>query len=180
MIDERGLVAAIKDTWRHEGYAVAGYGSGDERTLCLNGASWLAVMPRRTTSRKVLGLLAEHLGEIPDGAAWTVRKGAGVQGQIMDVVLTRLDGLRRHIEEDEEELILRTNMTWKGYEVWQRPATLKVTAYDPELVRIGDGEPMGCGEMLVWNDEGGLVVVLPGREIIGEELAAVLEQTPLV
>ena len=31
MIDERGLVAAIKDTWRHEGYAVAGYGSGDER-----------------------------------------------------------------------------------------------------------------------------------------------------
>lgn len=54
MIDERGLVAAIKDTWRHEGYAVAGYGSGDERALCLNGASWLAVMPRRTTSLTVL------------------------------------------------------------------------------------------------------------------------------
>lgn len=33
MIDERGLVTAIKDTWRHEGYAVAGYGSGDERVL---------------------------------------------------------------------------------------------------------------------------------------------------
>ena len=65
MIDERGLVAAIKDTWRHEGYAVAGYGSGDERALCLNGASWLAVMPQRTTSRKVLGLLAEHLGGYP-------------------------------------------------------------------------------------------------------------------
>lgn len=180
MIDERGLVAAIKDTWRHEGYAVAGYGSGDERTLCLHGASWLVAIPYSAISRKVLALLVEHLGEIPDGAAWTVRKGAGVQGQIMDVVLTRLDGLRRHIEEGEEELILRTNMTWKGYEVWQRPATLKVTAYDPELVWIGVGDPRAYGDMLVWDDEGGLVVILPGRDIIGEELAAVLEQTPLV
>lgn len=180
MIDERGLLSAMKSTWRSEGYTVAGYREDGERVLCIHGASWLAAIPYSTISRKVLELLVEHLGEIPDGAAWTVRKGAGVQGQIMDVVLTRLDGLRRHIEEGEEELILRSSMMWKGYEVWQRPATLKVTAYDPELVRIGDGEPMGCGEMLVWNDEGGLVVVLPGREIIGEELAAVLEQTPLV
>lgn len=81
MIDERGLVAAIKDTWRHEGYAVAGYGSGDERVLCLNGASWLAVMPRRTTSRKVLGLLAEHLGDIPDATAWTVQKGRALRAR---------------------------------------------------------------------------------------------------
>lgn len=180
MIGERGLVAAIKDTWRHEGYAVAGYGSGDERTLCLNGASWLAVMPRRTTSRKVLGLLAEHLGDIPDATAWTVQKGRGAQSQMMDMVLGHMDNLRRRIAESDGETILRTNMTWKGYEVWQRPATLKVTAYDPELVWIGVGDPRAYGDMLVWDDEGGLVVVLPGREIIGEELAAVLEQTPLV
>lgn len=55
-----------------------------------------------------------------------------------------------------------------------------MTAYDPELVRIGVGDPRAYGDMLVWDDEGGLVVILPGRDIIGEELAAVLEQTPLV
>ena len=137
MIDERGLLSAMKSTWRSEGYTVAGYREDGERVLCIHGASWLAAIPYSAISRKVLALLVEHLGEIPDGAAWTVRKGAGVQGQIMDVVLTRLDGLRRHIEEGEEELILRSSMMWKGYEVWQRPATLKVTAYDPELVWIG-------------------------------------------
>lgn len=175
MIDERGLVAAIKDTWRHEGY-----GSGDERVLCLNGASWLAVMPRRTTSRKVLGLLAEHLGDIPDATAWTVQKGRGAQSQMMDMVLGHMDNLRRRIAESDGETILRTNMTWKGYEVWQRPATLKVTAYDPELVRIGVGDPRAYGDMLVWDDEGGLVVILPGRDIIGDELAAAMERLPLV
>ena len=101
MIDERGLLSAMKSTWRSEGYTVAGYREDGERVLCIHGASWLAAIPYSAISRKVLALLVEHLGEIPDGAAWTVRKGAGVQGQIMDVVLTRLDGLRRHIEECE-------------------------------------------------------------------------------
>lgn len=180
MIDERGLLSAMKSTWRSEGYTVAGYREDGERVLCIHGASWLAAIPYSAISRKVLALLVEHLGEIPDGAAWTVRKGAGVQGRIMDVVLTRLDGLRRHIEEGEEELILRTNMTWKGYEVWQRPATLKVTAYDPELVDVGVGDPRAYGDMLVWDDEGGLVVILPGQDVIGDELAAAMERLPLV
>lgn len=98
----------------------------------------------------------------------------------MDMVLGHMDNLRRRIAESDGETILRSSMRWKGYEVWQRPATLKVTAYDPELVWIGVGDPRAYGDMLVWDDEGGLGVVLPGREIIGEELAAVLEQTPLV
>lgn len=69
MIDERGLLGAMKSTWRSEGYTVAGYREDGERVLCIHGASWLAAMPRRTTSRKVLGLLAEHLGDIPDATA---------------------------------------------------------------------------------------------------------------
>lgn len=65
MIDERGLVAAIKDTWRHEGYAVAGYGSGDERALCLNGASWLAVMPPADDQPEGAGAAAVASGGYP-------------------------------------------------------------------------------------------------------------------
>lgn len=180
MIDERGLLSAMKSTWRSEGYTVAGYREDGERVLCIAGASWLVAIPYSAISRKVLGLLAEHLGDIPDATAWTVQKGRGAQSQMMDMVLGHMDNLRRRIAESDGETILRSNMTWKGYEVWQRPATLKVTAYDPELVRIGDGEPMGCGEMLVRDDEGGLVVVLPGRDIIGDELAAAMECLPLV
>ena len=99
---------------------------------------------------------------------------------MMDMVLGHMDNLRRRIAESDGETILRTNMTCKVYEVWHRPATLKVTAYDPELVDIGVGDPRAYGDMLVWDDEGGLVVILPGQDIIGDELAAAMECLPLV
>ena len=34
MIDERGLLSAMKSTWRSEGYTVAGYREDGERVLC--------------------------------------------------------------------------------------------------------------------------------------------------
>ena len=63
MIDERGLLSAMKSTWRSEGYTVAGYREDGERVLCIHGASWLAAIPYSAISRKVLALLVEHLGE---------------------------------------------------------------------------------------------------------------------
>ena len=33
MIDERGLLSAMKSTWRSEGYTVAGYREDGERVL---------------------------------------------------------------------------------------------------------------------------------------------------
>lgn len=75
MIDERGLLSAMKSTWRSEGYTVAGYREDGERVLCIHGASWLVAIPYSAISRKVLALLVEHLGEIPDGAAWTGAQG---------------------------------------------------------------------------------------------------------
>lgn len=76
---------------------------------------------------------------------------------------------------DERGLLSAMKSTWRseGY-------TVAGYREDGELVWIGVGDPRAYGDMLVWDDEGGLGVVLPGREIIGEELAAVLEQTPLV
>lgn len=55
-----------------------------------------------------------------------------------------------------------------------------MTAYDPELVDVGVGDPRAYGDMLVWDDEGGLVVILPGQDVIGDELAAAMERLPLV
>ena len=55
-----------------------------------------------------------------------------------------------------------------------------LAAYDPELVDVGVGDPRAYGDMLVWDDEGGLVVILPGQDVIGDELAAAMERLPLV
>ena len=77
------------------------------------------------------------------------------------------------------EEILRTNMVWKGQEVWQKE-NLRVLAFDAALTEIGFGEPLAYGNMLVWDDEGGMVFILPEANLIDETLERLLEQTPLV
>lgn len=124
MIDERGLLAAIKDAWRTGGYGVVGNGG----ELVLQGSGWLAVLPRGIVPRKVLDLLVEHLGEIPEGAAWKVYKKQGAQAQMVD---------------------------------------------------MGVGDAMAYGQRLVWDDEGGLLVVAPRRDDIEDALRQRLEQLPL-
>ena len=66
MIDERGLLSAMKSTWRSEGYTVAGYREDGERVLCIAGASWLVAIPYSAISRKVLEL---HGGSIQVNSA---------------------------------------------------------------------------------------------------------------
>lgn len=124
MIEERSLLAAIKDAWRTGGYSVVGNGG----ELVLQGSGWLAVLPRGIVPRKVLALLVEHLGEIPEGAAWKVYKKQGAQAQ---------------------------------------------------MVAMGVGDAMAYGQRLVWDDEGGLLVVAPRRDDIEDALRQRLEQLPL-
>lgn len=93
MIDERSLTRAMKESWRGGGYEVAGYGDGNGRMLFLDGRAWAALLPRRTCPRKVLELLAEHLGEIPEASAYRVSKNTGAQNQMMDMPLGTLERL---------------------------------------------------------------------------------------
>lgn len=175
MIDERSLLAAIKDAWRTGGYSVVGNGG----ELVLQGSGWLAVLPRGIVPRKVLALLVEHLGEIPEGAAWKVYKKQAAQAQMVDMALEAVDTIRRELEsEPNPREAHRTAMTWKNWEVWQTE-DLKVATFDPNLVAMGVGDAMAYGRRLVWDDEGGLLVVAPRRDDIEDALRQRLEQLPL-
>lgn len=175
MIDERSLLAAIKDAWRTGGYSVVGNGG----ELVLQGCGWLAVLPRGIVPRKVLALLVEHLGEIPEGTAWTVYKKQGTQAQMVDMALEAVDTIRRELEgEPNPREAHRTAMTWKNWEVWQTE-DLKVATFDPALAAMGVGDAMAYGQRLVWDDEGGLLVVAPRRDDIEDALRQRLEQLPL-
>ena len=175
MIDERGLLAAIKDAWRTGGYSVVGNGG----ELVLQGGGWLAVLPRSIVPRKVLALLVEHLGEIPEGTAWKVYKKQGAQAQMVDMALEAVDTIRRELEgEPNPREAHRTAMTWKNWEIWQTE-DLKVATFDPALVAMGVGDAMAYGQRLVWDDEGGLLVVAPRRDDIEDALRQRLEQLPL-
>ncbi len=175
MIDERGLLAAVRSAWRGGGYEVVGNG----QELVLRGQGWLAVLPRGIAPRKVLALLVEHLGEIPEGTAWKVYKKQGAQAQMVDMALEAVDTIRRELEsEPNPREAHRTAMTWKNWEVWQTE-DLKVATFDPNLVAVGVGDAMAYGQRLVWDDEGGLLVVAPRRDDIEDALRQRLEQLPL-
>lgn len=175
MIDERGLLAAVRSAWRGGGYEVVGNG----QELVLRGQGWLAVLPRGIAPRKVLALLVEHLGEIPEGAAWKVYKRQGAQAQMVDMALEAVDTIRRELEsESDPREAHRTAMTWKNWEIWQTE-DMKVATFDPALAAMGVGDAMAYGRRLVWDDEGGLLVVAPRRDDIEDALRQRLEQLPL-
>ena len=63
--------------------------------------------------------------------------------------------------------------------MWQRPETQTVLAYNDALTAMGDGEPEAFGNMLVWDEGGELVCVLPGSDVLDTALRELLEQTML-
>ena len=54
-----------------------------------------------------------------------------------------------------------------------------MATFDPNLVAMGVGDAMAYGQRLVWDDEGGLLVVAPRRDDIEDALRQLLEQLPL-
>lgn len=177
MIYEKGLCAAMKAAWRSGGYEVAGYGEGN--TLFINGYRWCAAAPQKQMPRKVLALLVEHVGLIPEGEAYRVHKKEGAQAIMMDMALEVKDGVEKLLSEEDAAEIRQTAMTWKGWRVWQKPETQTVLAYDDALTSIGDGDPDAFGNMLVWDEGGELVCVMPGSDVLDTALRELLEQTML-
>lgn len=98
---------------------------------------------------------------------------------MVDMALEAVDTIRRELEsESDPREAHRTAMTWKNWEVWQTE-DLKVATFDPALVAMGVGDAMAYGQRLVWDDEGGLLVVAPRRDDIEDALRQRLEQLPL-
>lgn len=177
MINEKGLCAAMKAAWRVGGYEVAGY--GEENILFINGYGWCVAAPQRQMPRRALALLVEHVGQIPTAEAFRVHKKEGAQSIIMDMALEPKDGIERLLGEEDAIDIRQTAMMWKGWRVWQKPETQTVLAYDDALTAIGEGEPDAFGNMLVWDEGGELVCVLPGKDVLDTALRELLEQTML-
>jgi hypothetical protein len=177
VIGEKGLCAAMKAAWRAGGYEVVGYGEGN--TLFINGYGWCAAAPQKQMPRKVLALLVEHVGLIPEGAAYRVQKNEGTQAIVMDMALQAKDAVARLLSEEDAEVIRETAMTWKGRRVWQKAKNLTVLAYDGSLTNIGEGEPDAFGNMLVWDEGGEMVCVMPEPDVLDLSLRELLEQTML-
>lgn len=129
MINERALLAALKNEWKNAGYTV---GRTGERLL-LGGYGWTLCCTMPVLPRKVLALLVEHLGEIPAaGDCWTVSKKGGSQTAILQVAdkefLAALDARGADVAQ--------TRLTFGGWRVWQEEQTLRVLMMNEDLTAI--------------------------------------------
>lgn len=134
VIDEKGLMRAMKDAYKGAGYKVAVDDSADIENVIISYPTWTVVIQKAELPRKVLGLIAEHVGEIPKpGTAFQVSKKQ-TQTEIFSMAMQILEDF--HSGEKERRIIRRTSLVMGGYPLWQAATNRKVVEVNPDLEDI--------------------------------------------
>lgn len=151
VINEKALITQLKEAYRDYGYTVA---VSDGRMMLTNGF-WLAVIESDNVPAAVLGMMAEHIRDVPkEGDAFKVTKtkeGPMVQARILEDAVRPLVNL---VEMKHEELMgagtmRRIDLTLGGMQLWQERPGNVIFMIDPRYsvlfnqlggtVRLGDG-----------------------------------------
>ena len=135
VINESGLCAAMRKAFNKKstGYKVAAQLSPKgERELVLSAPGWTAAIARENAPRKVLALIVEHVGDLPDeGMAFQVQD-KNVQTEIYNMAVpdagTPATGYK----------VKRTKLTYEGYQIWQRVDNLQVLMVAPMIEDLMD------------------------------------------
>lgn len=119
-----GYHVAVSMVSNKKSYLLAGYGYG-----------WAAVIHHGKMPRKVLGLLAEHIGRLPeDGEAFLCKKDNEAQEEILHVAVNPTMG-KFAAAGRTYETIKRSRLTWDGDNVWQT-AEQEIALIRPDLEKI--------------------------------------------
>lgn len=138
IINEKGLVRAMKEAYRYGGYKVAGIGMEDNPYLMINNRFWAVEIEMENMPRKALGLLAEHVGKIPAiGEAYQVKKGE-VQTVIYATAVSPIHDLDEQAMEDDLPKVCETSLTWNGANIWQRADNMEIVLINPDFEDIVD------------------------------------------
>lgn len=90
VIDEKGLLSAMKDAYKKKstGYKVAAriLEDGDEE-LIVSAPGWTAFIIRENAPRKVMGLIVEHVGDLPRASEAYQVQDKNVQAEIFKVAV---------------------------------------------------------------------------------------------
>lgn len=139
IVKEKGLLRLMKEAYKGSGYTVTVMDIYGEEHLCMNHWGWKVAMEMDAVPRKVLGLLAEHLGMLPVAEeAFKVSKG-DVQRELFDTAKQPFRELQQSMEQWETRKIMRpTKLEWDGCRVWQSPRDMSIIVMDPDLAAIGE------------------------------------------
>lgn len=133
--NEAGLCTAMKAAYKGEGYKVAGI----DADILIAAPGWCVVLRREKVPRKALGLIVEHVGDIPrHGEAYQVQKKQ-VQTEIHGITCQIL--VKIQDEKVERRQVKPTGLHWGRYILCQRLDDLKIVKVDPDTGAIMSAAP---------------------------------------
>lgn len=108
----------------------------ERANLLILTPEWMVVFRRKEIPWKVLGLIVEHVGHVPEeGEAYAAQRKE--TGPVLHALAAELlEKMRR--EPAREISVCKTNLTWESCNLWQRQADMKMMKVWPDYEEIWD------------------------------------------
>ena len=160
IIEEKGLVKAIKAAYRHSGYTVLN--QGGEVTIYTEG--WFVRCLWTKLPRKALAIIVEHMGMIPDdGEAMAIEKDDQPQAVMAGIVS---DDVAGWMGGEADSMASYVPVTFRGYQLFQEVNGRQAYGVDPTALAIVERvtAEMGTaaisgGRALAWSHDGETVML---------------------
>lgn len=150
VINEQGLLRAMKEAYKGAGYQVACKETGDGSEIYIKTGMWRVMCELKNFPRKALGLLAEHMGTLPEpGQALQVKKKE-CQTMIFQDAMETFQGITAD-DCINPANVIKTDLTYKGSSIWMQPRGKKVYWIDPDLEDIikRSGREVSLGDRVI-------------------------------
>lgn len=160
VVDEKGLISAMKEAFKTTGYKVAVDETAGSIDYIIDGINWAVVIEKGSLPAKVFGLIAEHVRDsILPGQAFQVRKK-----EVQTVIFgPMVEDIRNIAASDApRRIIRRTKLSLGGYPLWQGVTDQKMVKLAPEHE-----------EVMLW---GGNNIV----RMIGDDVVSVADESSAV
>lgn len=160
IIEEKGLVKAIKAAYRHSGYTVLN--QGGEVTIYTEG--WFVRCLWTKLPRKALAIIVEHMGMIPDdGEAMAIEKDDQPQAVMAGIVS---DDVAGWMGGEAASMASYVPVTFRGYQLFQEVNGRQAYGVDPTALatverataEMGTAAISG-GRALTWSHDGETVML---------------------
>ena len=131
--NEKALLGRIKDCYKSGGYTVMV--NGGRHTII--GGTWAVEISSENLPRDVIGLMAVHMGFLPEpGSAYKITK-AKDGAQVQSVIREDAEALKEALEGTYVGTpVARTGITMDGCNVWQQIAGTLVHLIRPDLEEL--------------------------------------------
>lgn len=160
LINENGLVRAIRNAYKHSGYTVSNQGE----SMAIYTEMWFVKCKRAVLPRKVLATIVEHMGMIPDeNTPASIVKDDEPQQVIQEVVR---DDMEHWCMGQRGDGVTMVPVILQGYQIFQTPGggscygvpLTHLDMLERETAEHGEADVVDS-DRLLWQSDGEVVVL---------------------